>query len=1007
MTYSVLVLLECVASCLNSPISPTRLSYVLNTKSLFSNSIQNDHFAISLPEGTYVGDNVDITHRWMELTGETSTESDVSKTVLIACPKPEVTSKTDDRSRQDLGSCMFCLTNSTLSLKWINFSLIDNSEEGKPQKNEGRSPRLAIVSGSMLTVSESLIGLLPWTSPILISSSTIEESTTESSFVVQKCSISNDVGEMRGIVETSSFPSIGGSVSVSIVGCSFDSQAVLGNDGIGLSLTRKADQSGDEVERLSSSLIGCSFVNMSSIGSSHLPHISHLNQKMLGCVVSLTSSHLSGSTIRNVNTGGSVLCSNSSFSSLLPSPNPDADSTQGTVTLPGESTPEPFEDDKLYSFTSTSGTEESTALFSNYRFSGEKYPSDRPLTFSKYTGTISILSCSFSNFASADDDGVVLVHVTDQIDHLCFKVELSNFTSCSAPTAGGALVIEVVDDCLINSCRFEDCSSHDDPSFGGCIFLAGLFSESHNRGKKVDLVDCVIADCSAFEEGGGVFIRKQLGLSIVNTKFEHCDLLSESGYAFGGGVSVNGDAALSVEGSQFIECSSRHFGSAIFHWNAGKLDISDTLVQNCASGTTGAVCIVPTGKSVHHSFLRVYFDGNTVGSDTMCFSSFFRLTKNTTKFPDVAIMCTDIAVIPTVSFDDCFTTIHPDSSGMIKRGDQLESNLYDPVRHFDVEFAKIGPFLTGAPTVRLNKKTGRIELEVKGKTPPISQEYEVTVEDSTGTETNFKMFSNGTGTLVSGSEANLTFKTGYTITKIVGVVPTSSSSTTTNAIAVPAAAWAFNISLTPAFLTFTTPKSPPSLVSVTCVLLSDDPKCARVIVVLNEKVKGSFDIVVLEEGKEVTITVRMLGDTVSGESSKFVVVGKDRELTHDTTYTIKSIVATSETDSPFVLMKEKITFRIPKSPSEENKGKMPPETKKLLSWLIPLVACVLVALIVAIVVVRRRHQTKGSETEKEMEGKEALDESNEREVGVDCSDGVIGADGRDDPSLNSEDDNKV
>ncbi|KAK2959777.1 hypothetical protein BLNAU_5266 [Blattamonas nauphoetae] len=933
MTNSFFILLECVATCLNSPISPTHLSSLLNTNPAFSNSEQTDHFFVSLPVGIYVGDGIDISHQRMELTGGPSSENAVPKTVLIASPKSEVNSKTDDRSRQDLGSCMFCLTNSTLSLKWMDFSLVDHSAKRRQQKNDAGSPRLAIVSSSVLTISESRIELSPWTSPILISSSTIEKSTAESSVVVQKCSFSNDVGELHGIVETSAFLSIGGSVSVSIVGCSFDSQAVLGNDGIGLSLTQTADQSGDEVERLSSSLIGCSFVNMKDVGM---------------CCVAVQFAFV------GIDDSGSehwrLFCAR-----ILPSPPssppPNADLSPSTATNPDTSTPEPFVDGKPYFFTSSSGTEESTALFSHCRFTG--------------------------------DNGIVELHVL-------LRILVCSRSDCF-----------VADDVLFESCRFEDCSTLAVQDGAGAVSLSGIKQSGQKDGKTFELVDCVYADCTANTYGAGVLLSGPLGLSVVGTKFEHCELVSESGFTFGGGISVSSHAALTVEGSQFIGCSSRHAGSALcLQTKKGSLTVSDTLVKDCVSGATGAICIVSSDIPVPLSFLRVYFDGNSVGSDTTCFTMNFYLAENTTKFPDVAIMCVMFPVVPTVTFDDCFTTIHPDSSGMIKRGTHNPSeDAYDPIRHFDVEFAKIGPFLTGAPTVRLNKKTGRIELEVKGKTPPISQEYEVTVEDSTRKETNFKMFSNGTGTLVSGSEANLTFKTGYTITKIVGVVPASSSSTQSNALTVPAAAWAFNISLTPAFLTFTTPKSPPR------------SKVCTVIVVLNEKVKGSFDIVVLEEGKEVTITVRMLGESVSGESAKLVVVGKDRVLTHDTTYAIKSIVGTPETESPFVLMKEKITFRIPKSPSEENKGKMPPETKKLLSWLIPLVACVLVALIVAIVVViivvRRRHQTKGSDTEKEMEGKEALDESNEREVGVDCSDGVIGTDGRDDPTLTSEDDNKV
>ncbi|KAK2946097.1 hypothetical protein BLNAU_19005 [Blattamonas nauphoetae] len=116
---------------------------------------------------------------------------------------------------------------------------------------------------------------------------------------------------------------------------------------------------------------------------------------MLGCVVSLTSSHLSGSTIRDVNAVGSVLCSNSSFSSLLSSPN--TDSSASTATSPADSFEEPFDDRKVYSFTKSSGTTPSSALFWNCHFTGPNYqPSARPLTFTEYPGTISILSCSFS-----------------------------------------------------------------------------------------------------------------------------------------------------------------------------------------------------------------------------------------------------------------------------------------------------------------------------------------------------------------------------------------------------------------------------------------------------------------------------------------------------------------------------------------------------------------------------------------------------------------------------------
>ncbi|KAK2962906.1 hypothetical protein BLNAU_1929 [Blattamonas nauphoetae] len=100
---------------------------------------------------------------------------------------------------------------------------------------------------------------------------------------------------------------------------------------------------------------------------------------MLGCVVSLTSSHLSGSTIRDVNTVGSVLCSNSSFSSLLSSPNTDPD-TNEEPSLFVDGSAGVFVDGEEYSF-GRDLDEDSSVTFSHCHFTSPKYQSNaRPLT---------------------------------------------------------------------------------------------------------------------------------------------------------------------------------------------------------------------------------------------------------------------------------------------------------------------------------------------------------------------------------------------------------------------------------------------------------------------------------------------------------------------------------------------------------------------------------------------------------------------------------------------------
>ncbi|KAK2941830.1 hypothetical protein BLNAU_23251 [Blattamonas nauphoetae] len=153
----------------------------------------------------------------------------------------------------------------------------------------------------------------------------------------------------------------------------------------------------------------------------------------------------------------------------------------------------------------------------------------------------------------------------------------------------------------------------------------------------------------------------------------------------------------------------------------------------------------------------------------------------------------------------------------------------------------------------------------------------------------------------------------------------------------------------------------------------------------------------------------------TGESDKFVVVGDSRFLTHDTTYTIKSIVPTegNESTTTPVLMIDSISFHIPKSsyvpPGKDDKKTMSPETKKLLSWLLPLVGCLLIALVLAIIVIvllRRRQQKSTEPAQNEMEPQEQIDVEKVEEFGVDCSNGVIRTDDNHASSLNSGKENR-
>ncbi|KAK2948007.1 hypothetical protein BLNAU_17043 [Blattamonas nauphoetae] len=198
-----------------------------------------------------------------------------------------------------------------------------------------------------------------------------------------------------------------------------------------------------------------------------------------------------------------------------------------------------------------------------------------------------------------------------------------------------------------------------------------------------------------------------------------------------------------------------------------------------------------------------------------------------------------------------------------------------------------------------------------------------------------------------------------------------------NALTLPQAAWVFNLASNPSFASFTTPKQPPTLIGAKGHLVSTDQPLAFISLMLSKEVTGSFVIVVEEEGKDVTIGIEFDELALMGDSSNFVVVGEDRLLTHDSTYTIKSITRSTDSESPIVWMNETITFHIPKSSfvppvdpkKDDDKKALSKEMKAMLSWLIPLVACLLIALLLAIVIIvlLRRRKNKAETSLKEME----------------------------------------
>ncbi|KAK2945570.1 hypothetical protein BLNAU_19527 [Blattamonas nauphoetae] len=640
---------------------PANLQSLMDIISNIPNTNSNEIQPTSIAGGTYIGTNIEIKDRRLGLSGEQSNKRTSPGTHIVSQSGSD-NSRNEERFPVHSGNeYVFSLTNSTLSLKSLHFLLTTNSEKSRKQRNEAHTAWLAIVSDSMLTISESILEVSSGTSAILISPSTFEESTTQSSVVMKKCSISSERGQLRGLVETSAFPDCGASRSISIVDCSFNSQEVLGTDGIGLSLTQTPRKRNEDVGMISSSLIGCSFVNMSSIGSSRQPQLSHLSQNMLGCVVSLTSSHLSGSTIRDVNNGGSVLCSNSSFSSLLSSPNTDSD--QPSITLP--SGPSTFVDGTAYSFKyDIDGDENTFATFSHCHFTGANYVTNaRPLYFYNYVGTVSVLFCSFTNHAIEREtyNSVGGALCLTQIDKRALKpvtVKASNFTKIRTDMDGAGMWLYIQLSATIVDCIIEDCA----PPDGSGLANAGMEFLLYEFSGLVTMTNLVFTSCHAVTFVGGMHLQSNGAICLSDCCFNDCvgqradalvlDLWGDtsievarmtftdccSTQSFGGMTcyarcdvqatelhffrcksavfegTLDQTLALTVQDCSFVECSSPSRGGAFDLTKFMSYVINDCLVKDCSSLTTGGINL----WQLYHnqtsiSFTRVAFVNNSVG----------------------------------------------------------------------------------------------------------------------------------------------------------------------------------------------------------------------------------------------------------------------------------------------------------------------------------------------------------------------------------------------------------
>ncbi|KAK2955069.1 hypothetical protein BLNAU_10000 [Blattamonas nauphoetae] len=260
-----------------------------------------------------------------------------------------------------------------------------------------------------------------------------------------------------------------------------------------------------------------------------------VSQKMIGSCVSLCTNHLYGTGIRDLNLGGSVLCSNTSF-------------THCTTTTTDHS--------KEHFVVQTEITTANTLhLFSLCTFKG----------------------CSSTTY---DGGAIFLFRVAASLE-----IDSCSFHSCSAPSGcGGAILYHPIDtpsSLTVSSSSFVKCSSN--TNHGGSLYLSGM--------EALTISDCVFLDSRTTRGGGAILIYSWSSLEsnteLSNCLFRNCSTNDSTWERGGSGaIQFNFCSSIQLNSLRFRECVAATGNGHDLLFDFVFPTVSLATVSNCASTST-------------------------------------------------------------------------------------------------------------------------------------------------------------------------------------------------------------------------------------------------------------------------------------------------------------------------------------------------------------------------------------------------------------------------------------
>ncbi|KAK2947711.1 hypothetical protein BLNAU_17381 [Blattamonas nauphoetae] len=414
-----------------SPIPSADFSIDNIIKPSLLNGASNYSLPASLPEGVVHSHNYPLISSSFVLKGEHQT---VIRYLDGNRDKANLFGKESNTPQSNEVDCLFNLQNASLSVQRL---IIDMSSESANQ-----DVKCAVLASSTIYVSFCVFF---WTdvNSIFVLRSSSPSAQNSSSITLAWCTMNNTVDHLTAIVEDMRKDIATDAFNFHMLGTTIADLKVVGTDGVCVSQTNHRSEI-TSFEGISTTVSEMQMMNVSSLPGEVKQASSLFSQRMVGCAMWGSNNHLSGTMLRDVNGGGSFLCSNSTF---------DWCHTTSSERPSLSSSPSPTIDSHSFS-TTRSISSQTTSGNADREYVDETKDGVSRLTFTQ--STITFTRCTFTNMKYSSN-------VTSEYSSGGSALFLTS--SISYSDAALSLV----------SCTFSKCSvTHRYQVNGGCVFLYNL-----------------------------------------------------------------------------------------------------------------------------------------------------------------------------------------------------------------------------------------------------------------------------------------------------------------------------------------------------------------------------------------------------------------------------------------------------------------------------------------------------------------------------------------------------